>query len=419
MAKELTMPALSPSMTEGTLVKWLKKEGDEIKTGEVIAEVETDKATMDLEAFESGHLLKIISTPGTRVTVNGRIAILGNAGEKVPKEMLAAAEVAPHSAPAVPSASKGLAPKLAPDSTPAPAPVSVMVDGVNGGRVKASPLAKKVARERGVSLTALAGSGPGGRILKRDVENAPVGGTGAGILPRTPVARDESIQLTNMRRTIARRLVESKNQIPHFYLEVEIDAVPLRQLRESLKYVFNSTPQNPKLSVNDFILKGCVEALRKVPGVNASFEGESIRQFGAVHMSFAVAIAEGLITPVIQNAHSKSIFTMSQEARTLTSKAKEGQLKPEEYTGGTFTVSNLGMMGIDRFSAIINPPQAAILAVGGVIQKAVVTKEGALAPGERMSLTLSCDHRVIDGAVGASFLKELKTLLENPSVLLL
>lgn len=414
MAKELTMPALSPSMTEGTLVKWLKKEGDEIKTGEVIAEVETDKATMDLEAFEAGYLLKIISAPGSRVTVNGCIAILGAAGEKVPEGLpVAQAAAASVAAPAVQ--------KAAVEKT-APAPVAaapVLVDGANGGRVKASPLAKKVAKERGVSLTGLSGSGPGGRIVKRDVEHAPTGGTGGGILPRTPIAKDESIQLTNMRRTIARRLVESKSQIPHFYLEVEIDAIPLRQLRESLKYVFASSPQNPKLSVNDFILKGCVEALRKVPRLNASFEGESIRQFGAVHISFAVAIAEGLITPVVQNAHSKSIFTISQEARTLTSRAKEGQLKPEEYTGGTFTVSNLGMMGIDRFSAIINPPQAAILAVGGVIQKAVVTPEGTIVPGERMSLTLSCDHRVIDGATGASFLKELKTLLENPAALLL
>lgn len=415
MAKEITMPALSPSMTEGTLVKWLKKEGDMVKMGDVIAEVETDKATMDLESFDSGTILKIAVPEGTRVSVNTRIAIVGKAGEKVDESQFAAQPAAK-----APTSTQTTA--LTPaSSAPTTAPTPVATPSSNGkeSRTKASPLARKVAQEKGVSLLGLTGTGPGGRIVKRDVLSAPAGGGAASIWGSAPVAKDQQITLSNMRRTIAKRLLESKTQIPHFYLSVEIDAEPLLKTRASVNAGLEAAGKKAKLSVNDFVLKACVEALRKVPAVNASFTGETIQQHGAVHMSFAVAIPDGLITPVIRDAHAKSLITMSGEAKSLGAKAKEMALKPEEFTGGTFTVSNLGMLGIDNFCAIINPPQAAILAVGNVVKKPIVNERDEIVVGQRMAMTLSCDHRVVDGAVAATFLKEVRTFLENPTLLLI
>lgn len=427
MAQEITMPALSPSMSEGTLVNWLKKEGDSISSGDVIAEVETDKATMDLESFESGTLLKIVQPEGSRVAVNAVIAFLGKPGEKVDAKALSAAKEAP--APAeekTEAAGPAKAEAPAPASTPAaaaPASSPRRRSGASGassaGRVKASPLAKKVAQELGVSLAHVTGTGPGGRIVKQDVLEAPAGGGGGSLFGSGPIARDERLPNSNMRRTIAKRLVESKTQFPHFYVEVEIDADPLTKARAVINKTLEETGKKGKLSVNDFILKACVEALRKVPALNASWEEDAIRQYGAVHLSFAVALPDGLITPVIRDAHAKSILTLSAEAKDLASRAKAGELTPEQFTGGTFTISNMGMMGIDRFQAIINPPQAGILAVGAVVQKPVVNAGGQVVAGRRMSLTLSCDHRVADGAVGATFLKELRTLLENPTLLVM
>ena len=411
MAKEITMPALSPSMTEGVLAKWHKKVGDTIKPGEVIAEVETDKATMDLEAYDKGTILQISAPEGSKVAINGRIAIVGEPGEKVDS----------FSSPA-PVASAAPAAKTATSSSPAPAVAAApAVAPVNMGRVKISPLARKVAAEKGVDVTRVAGTGPGGRIVRRDVEGAG-GGAGrvsVGIFGGKPIAQDGVRPVSQMRAAIARRLVESKTTAPHFYVEREVDASPLSKLRASANAALEMAGEKLKLSVNDFVLKAAVEALRRVPGVNSSWEGSSIRQHGAVHLAFAVALPDGLITPVIRNAHAKDFRTIAREAKDLGAKAKAGKLQPEEYTGGTFTVSNLGMIGVERFSAILNPPQAAILAVGATVKKPVVASNGAIVPGERMSLTVSADHRVVDGLMAGEFLKALVEVLESPGVLLM
>jgi pyruvate dehydrogenase E2 component (dihydrolipoamide acetyltransferase) len=415
MAKDILMPLLSPSMTEGTLVKWIKKEGDAVKSGDVLAEVETDKATMDLEAFDSGILRKILIAEGTKVPVQSRIGIIGTKDEKI-DESAPAAPVA-----AAPAEAKAPAP--AKEEAKAPAPVAVATAS-SSERVKASPLAKKVAAEKGVALATLTGSGPGGRIVKKDVLNAPANGHapmggGSSIYGQGPVAKEGSTKLTTMRSVIAKRLFESKTTIPHFYLEIEIDAKPLLELRAQLNDSLGKLKPPVKLSLNDFVLKAAAEAVRRVPAVNASFEGDSIRQFADVQLSFAVAIAEGLITPIIKQAQNKSLIQISSEAKALAAKAKEGKLKPDEFQGGTFTVSNLGMLGIDRFSAIINPPQAAILAVGNIVKKPVVGANDEIVVGHRQSITLSCDHRAVDGAVGAAYLKELRELIEKPALLLL
>jgi len=415
MAKDILMPLLSPSMTEGTLVKWIKKEGDAVKSGDILAEVETDKATMDLEAFDSGILRKILIAEGTKVPVQSRIGIIGTKDEKI-DESAPAAPAAPAEAKAAPAAAKEEVKEPAASS----APVSTAPS--NGSRVKASPLAKKVAAEMGVALATLTGTGPGGRIVKKDVVSAPAGGSGGGgssIYARGPIAKEGSTKLTTMRSVIAKRLLESKTTIPHFYLEIEVDAKPLLDLRAQLNDSLGKLKPPVKLSLNDFVLKAAAEAVRRVPAVNASFEGDSIRQFADVQLSFAVAIAEGLITPIIKEAQNKSLIQISGEAKALAAKAKEGKLKPEEFQGGTFTVSNLGMLGIDSFSAIINPPQAAILAVGNIVKKPVVGANDEIVVGHRQSITLSCDHRVVDGAVGAAYLKELRELIEKPALLLL
>ncbi len=402
------MPALSPSMTEGVLAKWHKKVGDTIKPGEVIAEVETDKATMDLEAYDKGTILLIAAPEGSKVAVNGRIAVVGEPGEKV--------DAVPSSSPTTASTSSGA--KTVTQTTAVPAAVVVS----SSGRVKISPLAKKIANEKGVDVTRVAGSGPGGRIVRRDVEAAQGGGSvrsAAGIFGGKPIAQDGVKAVSQMRAAIARRLVESKTTAPHFYVEREVDAAPLAKLRASANVALEMAGEKLKLSVNDFVLKAAVEALRRVPAVNSSWEGASIRQHGAVHLAFAVALPDGLITPVIRNAHAKDFRTIAREAKELGAKAKAGKLQPEEYTGGTFTVSNLGMIGVERFSAILNPPQAAILAVGATVKKPVVASNGAIIPGERMSLTVSADHRVVDGLMAGEFLKALVEVLESPGVLLM
>jgi len=413
MAKEITMPALSPSMTEGVLAKWHKKVGDTIKPGEVIAEVETDKATMDLEAFDKGTLLAIAAPEGAKVAVNGRIAVIGEPGEKV--------EAVSAPAPTKPASVAAPATTTASSSAPVSAPALLPTPVSSSGRVKASPLAKKIAAEKGVDLTRLAGSGPGGRIVRKDVEGAPGGGArpAASLFGGKPIAQDATRPVSQMRAAIARRLVESKTTAPHFYVEREADAAPLGRLRSSANEALELAKANLKLTVTDFVLKATVEALRRVPAVNSSWEGAAIRQHGSVHLAFAVALPDGLITPVIRNAHAKDLRTIAREAKELGAKAKAGKLQPEEYTGGTFTVSNLGMVGVERFAAILNPPQAAILAVGATVKKPVLAANGAVIPGERMSLTVSADHRVVDGLVAGEFLKALVELLENPGVLLL
>ena len=417
MANIIEMPKLSDTMTVGTLVKWLKKEGDAVKSGDMLAEVETDKATMELESFFDGTLLAVFVKAGSQVPLGAALCAIGKPGEKVdapaPK-----AEPAPQAAPA-PAPAPAAAP-AAPVPAPAPAPAPEPVKA--SGRIRVSPLARKLAAEKGVSLESLKGSGPGGRILRSDVLKGPSKAAPAAAASfavtsaKGPIQEEKLVPVSNMRGTIARRLLESKTQIPHFYLDIEVDAGPLLELRAQLNAALEK--DGVKLSVNDFVLKAAADALRRVPAVNCSWEGTAVRQHPAAHVSFAVAIEDGLITPVVRDAHLKSLFAISAEAKSLGKRAKEKKLAPAEFTGGTFCVSNLGMMGIDRFCAIINPPNAAILAVGTTVKKPVV-KNDQIVIGQRMTLTLSADHRVVDGAVGATYLAALKDLLEKPALLLL
>jgi pyruvate dehydrogenase E2 component (dihydrolipoamide acetyltransferase) len=424
MAQIIEMPKLSDTMTVGTLVKWLKKEGDVVKSGTMLAEVETDKATMELECFFDGTLLKIFSPAGSQVAVGAPLCAVGKPGETVPTTATAAAAAAP--AP-VAKAAPAPAPAAAPAPAPAAsaAPVAAAASTSSSDRVRITPLARKLANEHQLAPASIQGSGPSGRIVRADVLAAaanPGARRSSASLPtgsvfaKGPIQEDRAVAVSTMRGVIAKRLLESKTQIPHFYLEVEVDAAPLLTLRQQLNASLEA--EGVKLSVNDFILKACAEALRRVPAVNASWEGSQIRYHGAAHVCFAVAIEDGLITPVVRDAHAKSIFAISSEAKSLGRLAKDKKLKPEQFTGGTFCVSNLGMMGVDRFSAIINPPNAAILAVGATVTKPVVDGD-RIVVGQRMSLTLSCDHRVVDGAVGATFLAALRDVLQKPALLLI
>jgi pyruvate dehydrogenase E2 component (dihydrolipoamide acetyltransferase) len=438
MAQIIDMPKLSDTMTVGTVSKWLKKEGDAIKAGDMLAEVETDKATMELESFFDGTLLKIFAPAGSQVPIGAGLCAIGKPGEAVeapaaPSPAAKPVASAPTPAPTpAPIAVTPVAP-ASPAAIPVAAPVqsSVISPPSSDARLRISPLARKLAAEHKLDAARLAGSGPHGRIVKADVlaaaanpallkqpsafslqPSAFADGTPAST---GPVQEERLVPASNMRATIARRLFEAKTQIPHFYLEVEVDAEPLLALRAQLNSGLEA--QGVKLSVNDFILRASAQALRRVPGVNASWTGTGIQYHGAAHVSFAVAIEDGLITPVIRDTHLKSVFAISAEAKGLGKRAKEKKLAPAEFTGGTFCVSNLGMMGVSKFSAIINPPNAAILAVGTTVAKPVV-KDGAVVPGQTMTLTLSCDHRVVDGALGAQFLTALKDLLEKPALLL-
>jgi pyruvate dehydrogenase E2 component (dihydrolipoamide acetyltransferase) len=451
MPNIIEMPKLSDTMTVGTLVKWLKKEGDAVKSGDMLAEVETDKATMELESFFDGTLLKIFAPDGSQVALGAPLCAIGKPGEKVDapagkpaapastdeppaqaKEKSGASTAAKNEVAAQPAA-QATGDKKQETSEPVSRPAS---PEPSSGRLKISPLAKKLADEKGIDPSRVQGSGPGGRIVRADVLAAEKNGSakaGASapsaprpspstLLNRGPIQEEKTVQVSNMRGAIARRLVESKTQLPHFYVEIEVDAGPLLALREQLNTGLEK--EGVKLSVNDFILKGSAEALRRVPQVNGSWEVPSsgsgqaqIRYFGAAHVSFAVALEDGLITPVIRDTHLKSIFQISTEAKALGKLAKDRKLKPDQFTGGTFCVSNLGMMGVPKFSAIINPPNAAILAVGTTVKKPVV-KNDQIVIGQTMTLTLSCDHRVVDGAVGAQYLGALKSLLESPALLL-
>ncbi len=405
MPKPILMPMLSPSMTEGVLVRWVKKEGDAVKSGEVLAEVETDKATMDLEAFDSGVLRKILVQEGNKVPINAPIGVIGAKDEAIDdlvKELSSGGKSKPAPAPDKKAAAAPVKISKPGEKEQAPVPSS-------DGRLKASPYARRLAAEQGGDLGGVAGSGPGGRIVARDV---------GGSRPFVPNAPGTPEPLSSVRQTIARRLVESKRTAPHFYLRVEIDAAPLTQLRASLNDALKENANALKFSVNDFVLRACAIALREVPDVNVAFAGDTLWRYQDVNVAFAVALEGGLITPVIAAADGKSLAQISREARELAGRAKQGKLKLEEYETGTFSVSNLGMFGIDEFAAILNPPQAAILAVGAVVAKPVLDAHGAVVPGQRMMLTLSCDHRAVDGALGATFLQKLRELLEKPAVLL-
>ncbi len=474
MAKILDMPKLSPTMEEGVLQTWHKKEGDAVAVDDLLAEVETDKATMEFRAFDKGTLLKILVPEGANVKLGQPVAVLGNAGEDV-ADLVAKAgggggapSKAPDTAPAAQAApkvddrdegskAKAPPPKQEPMQTLRPAtegpktPVSrgSLLDrtsrdagdlavaaadggGANGGRVLASPYVRKVAREKGIDLAGAQGSGEHGRILPADLESLATRGRetttqlARPTMPSTALAapalaQPEARPLSQMRKAIARRLVQSKQTVPHFYLTIDIDAAELVALRERINADLaegasktkNGESKPEKISLNDLIIKAAAAALVRVPECNAQFSDDALLIHKRVDISVAVAIPDGLVTPVVRNADMKSVVAIGREVRDLAARARAKKLKPEEMSDGTFSISNLGMFGIDEFSAVINPPEGAILAVGQVRDEPVV-KDGQVVPGKKLAMTLSCDHRVIDGAVGAAFLAELRDLLERP-----
>ncbi|HET6612197.1 MAG TPA: pyruvate dehydrogenase complex dihydrolipoamide acetyltransferase [Kofleriaceae bacterium] len=450
MAQIIGLPKLSPTMEEGVLVKWAKKEGDSVEPGDLVAEVETDKANMDFNLEDEGTLLKLLVAEGDTVKLGAPVAILGETGEDI-AALIAEAQAQGNGQPAAaPSPAPAPTPAKAPTPTPAkaavkpavakapapaPAPAPAAPTPSAGGRLLASPLAKTLALELGVDLRAVQGSGPGGRIVERDVR-ALAGAKGApepaaveapaanalAVVARGPVAvpgkSDEYVDrpLSTMRKRIAERLTAAKRDIPHFYLTASCDAGPLLAFRARLNQLLGGSG---KVSVNDLIIKGCALALRRVPEVNAAFMGDAIRYFTHVHMGVAVAIEDGLVTPVVRDADLKGIGVISAEVKDLADRAKHRGLKMHEIQGSTFTVSNLGMFGIDVFQAIINPPEGAVLAVGRIRKQPVVAANGTITASDRMSLTLSCDHRTVDGALGARYLDELTDLLEHPESLAL
>ena len=421
MAEIIEMPKLSDTMEVGTIANWLKKEGDVVKIGDILCEVETDKATMEMENLAlDGVLLKIHIENDSEAPIGSPICTIGEKGEKIPE--IKPPNISKKDVEATP-ATVVAKQESAPTPAQAPAPTQQALTP-SSGRIKASPLAKKLAQAKSIDLTLVNGSGPGGRIIKKDVLQAIKSGVSetfnAGNLSK--IGEDKTIKLSNMRKTIAQRLVESKSQIPHFYLEIEVDASPLLETRKGLNsYLAELPPEQGgiKLTVNDFILKGCAEALHRVPAVNASWTGNSIQQHGHVHMAFGVAVPDGLVTPVVRDSQAKSLRQISAEAKSLIAKARNKKLTPEEMTGSTFTVTNLGMYGIRAFFGIINPPNAAILSVGATVKKPVVGPNNDIVVGHRMMLALSGDHRVVDGAAGAEFLQTLKSILETPALMMI
>ncbi len=406
MATKIVMEALSPTMEEGRLVEWKKNEGDAVKVGDVLAEVETDKAVMELVARAAGTLLKQAVVAGTTVPVSNLVGWIGQPGETLDGGAAApASPAAPKAAPAVSAPTTSAA-----AAAPVAAPLAE-------GRVKASPLARKLAADRGVDLARVAGTGPEGRVVKRDVESAPVGGPSgkpafAAQKKTGPAFIDTP--LTQIRKTIAKRLVQSIGPIPTFYLTSEIDMERAADLRDQMKAV---NGDQGKISFNDLVVRAVGLSLAQHTACNAWWQDDSIRYWNEVHIGMAVAVPDGLITPVIRNADQKSVFEIGTESRALAAKARERKLMPEEYTGSTFSISNLGMFDIEHFTAVINPPEAGILAIGSIAPVPAVVN-GVVVPRKRMRVTMSCDHRVIDGATGAEFLKTLKLLLENPAALL-
>lgn len=429
MPKFIEMPKLSDTMTEGTLAKWTVKEGDKVTVGKAIADIETDKATMEYASPFEGVLHKFIATPGGKVPLGAPLAVILEDDESAPAnldELIAKAQASATPAPAAekkPSATAAKAASAGPRLPQAPQHKSRAAAGNTALRVKASPLAKKVAAERGVDLNSLVGSGPGGRIVREDVENAPVGGASAGRVAASPAIRpvigpeDERVPTSSMRNIIAERLLASKTQIPHFYLQMEVDAGPLMEFRAHLNASAEKNGGN-KYTVNDFILKSVIRAAQAQPAINAAWDGDAIVKFKSVGLSVAIAIEDGLVTPVIKQAEKKTLLEISQSVKDLAGKAKNKKLSPDDYAGGTITVSNLGAFGIDQFAAIINPPQAAIVAIGSIRSAPVVNDKGQIVVGQRMWVGLSGDHRVVDGAVAATFLAEMRKLLENPALML-
>ncbi len=419
------MEALSPTMEEGRLVEWKKQEGEPVAVGDVLAEVETDKAVMELVARVGGVLLRQTVPAGQTVPVSSPIGLIGQPGEAVPAAAGngAGGGVQPAPAPAPPAAAPAPAPAPGPAAT-APGPATATATATTAGRVKASPLARKIAQERGLDLRVIQGSGPEGRIVLRDLEAAraarPVAQPPAAApAPSTPPAARPVVPepgeaftdapLSQMRKTIARRLVQSIGPVPTFYLTSEVDMERVSEAREAML----AAGSDVKVSFNDIVIKAVATALRQHPACNAWWQDDHIRYWNEVHIGMAVAIEDGLITPVVRHADRKTLREIGVEARDLAARARERRLAPEDYTGATFSISNLGMLDIDEFTAVINPPEAGILAVGRIVSKPV-EHGGAVALRRRMRLTMSCDHRVIDGATGARFLQTLKGMLENP-----
>jgi len=433
MPIDVLMTQLSPTMTEGRIARWLKKEGDELSSGDVMAEIETDKATMELEVVDEGILHKIVVPQGATVPVGTAIAVIAEEGEEVAADYVPANASAPAAAPA--ETKEAPAKAAAPAAAPAPASASAQPAPAQAAdssrRIKASPLARRLAKQKGINLAAITGTGPKGRITKMDVDKAAKrdislgGGTGGFVAPAPrpmpagplPYHEDEFERVENsmMRKAIARRLTESKQQVPHFYLTIDVAMDRLLDLRAQLN---DSADGAFKLSVNDFIIKAVAKALKDVPAANASWTDTDTLMHRHAHVSVAVAIEGGLITPVIRFAEQKGIVDISNEVKELAARARKGELQPEEYSGGTFSISNLGMYGVKKFQAIVNPPEGAILAVGATEARPEV-ENGQVVIKQMMSVTLSCDHRVVDGAVGAEFLAALKKHLETPASVLI
>ncbi len=439
MAVRVLMPKGSDTMTEGKVLKWLKREGEAVSDGDAIVEIETDKVDMEVEAAGSGVLRKVLIEEGKTVPVGELLAVIAKLEEDIGALLKDAGTARPAASPPAPTTSETASPPTTPAPPPAEAAVAVgapapptpepaTTPAVGSGRILASPLARRLAKESGIDLARVAGSGPGGRIVREDVEraaarpapqvaSAPPRAAAAALparLATVPVApggpdfRDEP--LTSMRKTIAARLTQSLGPIPHFYLTLEVDMRGAKELRESA----NMLDPELKLTFNDIIVKACAAALRLHPEVNASFQSEAIRYHNRIHIGMAVAVDEGgLITPVVRDCDRKTLQAISHEAKDLIARARQRKLRPGEFIGSTFSVSNLGMMGIDEFSAVINPPESAILAVGAVVEKPVVV-DGRIEVGRRCRMTLSCDHRIVDGATGAKFLQTLKKILETP-----
>src|SRR6266478_3128452 len=423
---EVQMPKLSDTMTEGTLVSWKKKKGDKVSAGEVIAEIETDKATMEWESPEDGTLTEIYVEEGGKVNVGDKIAFIGGEGEEAPKKEEKKEPEKKEEKSEEKTEKPASAEKKEKETAP-PQEKKKPPARTEEARVKASPVARRVAAELGVDLASVKGTGPEGRVTETDVRAAAksvaaVADRGGAKpqpkhVPSIKAGEGARIQLSGMRKIIAQRLVESLGPIPHFYLTIEINAAPLVAAREELKSAGEGADTS-KITVNDFVLKAAVQAAVKVPRANASFDGDAVVQYADVDLGIAVAIEDGLLTPVIRAAQNKSLREISELVKDLASRARNKRMKPEEFQGGTFTVSNLGGMGIDSFSAVINPPQGFILAIGRITKVPVVDDCDQIVVGHRMSITMSCDHRVIDGALGAEYLKELRHLLENPALLL-
>ena len=421
MAEVIYMPKLSDTMTEGVVAEWHKKVGDPVKSGELIAEIETDKATMEFESFYDGVLLHIGVEKGKSAPVNALLAIIGKAGEDV--SSLTAGGSAPVETKVEEKTTE--APKVAAEVTPSPAPVAAEVpkkapqatqSNVSAnGRILASPLAKKLADEKGIDLSFVTGTGDGGRITKRDVDhyvpyNAPQSAKGTGVVSGVESYTDEPV--SQMRKTIARRLAESKFTAPHFYLTISLDMDNAIAARKAM-----NSQEGVKVSFNDMVIKAVSMALKKHPAINSSWLGDVIRRNEHVHIGVAVAVDEGLLVPVVRFADTKGLMQIGEEVKTYAQKAKDKKLQPADWEGNTFTISNLGMFGIEQFTAIVNPPDSCILAVGGISQEPVV-KNGQVVPGNIMKVTLSCDHRVVDGASGAAFLQTFKQFMENPVMML-